>query len=247
MKSQSIIYACAAAACAAIWASPAFAGPPFLTDDPDTTPRGEYEILLFATGNAVADGDEGEYGLDFNFGGGENLQLTAAFPISYESFDGAGRQTGVGNAELAAKIRFLHQETSGWDVAVFPRVFLPSGSDLGDQHASLLLPIWIGRHGEDWSTFGGGGCAINRGDDSQDYCVAGWAVTQRVLPNLQVGGELFHQTADTKDGYASTTIGFGGTYDLSDHVHILGYAGTGLQNRDETGRTSWYGSLLFTF
>lgn len=237
----------ATTAYAALWATPAFAGPPFLTDDPDTTPRGEYEILLFATGNTTADGDEGEYGLDFNYGGGDDLQLTAAVPVSYASLSGASRQSGLGNIELAAKIRVLHQATSGWDVAVFPRVFLPSGSDLGDQHASLLLPIWIGREGENWSTFGGGGCALNRGDDSQDYCVAGWALTRQVLPNLEVGGEVFHQTADTRDGFASTTLGFGGTYDLNDHVHFLGYVGTGLHNRDETGRTSWYGSVLFTF
>ena len=247
MSKTSLQLAAAAATCAAIWATPAFAGPPFLTDDPDTTPRGEYELLLFATGNTTADGNEGEYGLDFNYGGGDDLQLTAAFPISYENPNGASQQLGLGNVELAAKIRFLHQETAGWDLAVFPRLFLPSGSDLGDQHASFLLPIWIGRHGENWSTFGGGGCAINRGGDSQDYCVAGWAITQRVLPNLQLGGELFHQTADTKDGFASTTLGFGATYDINEHVHLLGYAGTGLQNRDETGRTSWYGSILFTF
>ena len=65
--------AATAAACAAIWATPAFAGPPFSTDDPDTTPHGEYEISLFATGNFTADGDEGEYGLDFNYGAGDDL------------------------------------------------------------------------------------------------------------------------------------------------------------------------------
>ena len=32
------------------------------------------------------------------------------------------------------------------DVAVFPRVFLPSAStNVGDQHASLLLPVWTVR------------------------------------------------------------------------------------------------------
>lgn len=236
-----------AAACAVIYSTPAFAGPPFQTDDPDTTPHGGYEVLLFATGDTTASGDEGEYGLDLNYGGGRDLQLTVAVPIGHENVNGGGAQSGLGNIELAAKWRFLHQEAFGWDVAVFPRVFLPSGSDLGDQHASFLLPIWIGRHGADWSTYGGGGCAINRGGDSQDYCVAGWATTRRILPRLQLGAEIFHETANTKDGLPSTTLGLGATYDVSEQVHILGYAATGLQNRDETTRTSWYGSLLFTF
>lgn len=247
MRKNGRLVGAAAALSAAVWATPAFAGPPFLTDDPATTPRGEYEILLFGTQTSLADGEEGDYGLDFNYGGGDDLQLTVAVPVSFEQMNGASRQSGVGNVELAAKIRFLHQDTFGWDVAVFPRVFLPSASDLGDQHASLLLPVWIGREGENWSTFGGGGCAINRGGDSQDYCVAGWALTRRVTPNLQIGSELFHQTADTEGGFASTTLGLGATYDLNEHVHLLGYAGAGLQNRDETGRASWYGSILFTF
>jgi hypothetical protein len=66
---------------------------------------------------------------------------------------------GLGNVELAAKYRFLHQDTVGWDVAVFPRVFLPSGSGIvGDNRASLLLPVWVQRDWTSaWSTFGGGG------------------------------------------------------------------------------------------
>jgi hypothetical protein len=52
---------------------------------------------------------------------------------------------GPGNIELAVTYRFLHQDGVGLDVTVFPRVFLPSGSNIiGDNHASsLLLPIWI--------------------------------------------------------------------------------------------------------
>ena len=128
-----------------------------------------------------------------------------------------------------------------------PRVFLPSGSKLGEQHASLLLPIWIGREWDHWSTFGGGGCALNRGGSSQAYCLAGWVLTRRVLPNLQLGGELFHRTADTKGGHASTILGLGTTYDLSEHLHLLGYVGAGLENAVETGRGTGYASILFTF
>ena len=232
---------------AAAMASPAYAGPPFLSDDPDPTPHGEYEIYLFAAANTGSDEVEGDYGLDFNYGAGPDLQLTMAAPISFEDPDGGDFQSGLGNIELAAKYRFLHQESFGWDVAVFPRVFLESPSSVGEQHASFLLPIWIGREDGAWSTFGGGGCAINRGGESEDYCIAGWAVNREVTSNFHLGGEVFHQTADTKDGEASTVLGAGVTYDVSENLHLLGYAGAQLEHSDVNGRGAFYSSILFTF
>jgi hypothetical protein len=229
------------------FATPAHAGPPFLTDDPDPTPYQHYEIYGFAAGERANDGDAGAVGIDYNYGGAPNLQLTATLPIGWENLDGDEFRSGLGNIELAAKYQFLHQDEGGWNVAVFPRLFLPTSSDLGDHHAALLLPVWIGRSGENWSTFGGGGCAINRGGGSQDYCLAGWAYTHRFGDSLQLGAELFHQTADAEDGEDATTLGVGGTYDVSERLHILGWVGDGMENTDVNVETSWYASVLFTF
>jgi hypothetical protein len=57
-----------------------------------------------------------------------DLQLTAVAPVAYNSPAVGSAVAGLGNVELAAKYRFLHQSEIGWDIAVFPRVFLPSGS-----------------------------------------------------------------------------------------------------------------------
>ncbi len=228
-------------------ASPACAGPPFLTDDPTTTDYRGYEILLFAAGAHGHDGDSGDVGVDFNYGAGRDLQLTVAAPLSFDRPRNGDFVSGVGTIEIAAKARVLHQEEFGWDVAVFPRLFVPTGTDLSDDHASLLLPVWIGHDEDNWSTFGGGGCALNRGGDSRDYCVAGWAFTRQVTPNLQLGAELFHETADIEGGRASTLLGLGATYDINDTVHFLVWGGAGLQNTAETGDGAWYTSVLFTF
>jgi hypothetical protein len=127
-------------------------------------------------------------------------------------------------------------------------VFLPSATArVGAQHPSLLLPLWLEKDWGDWSSFGGGGCTINRGGGAQDFCQASWALTRQVLPDLQLGAEIVHQTADTKGGRAATGIGFGVRYDLTDTCHLLAYAGPGLQNAAETARYSWYASFLFTF
>ena len=248
MQVWRAILGTAAAGILAVCASgPAFAGPPFLSDDPDPTPHRHYEIYAFVSAAFLRGAEAYDMGIDFNYGAGEDLQLTATLPFSVEREDGAGTLSGAGNIELAAKFRFLHQESFGLNVAVFPRVFLPSTSDIGEDHAALLLPIWIGREWEDGSMFGGGGCVINRGGDSQDYCIAGWALNHRFTPNLQIGGEVYHEGADTKGGFASTVLGVGATYDLNDTVHLLGYVGAGLENAAETGREIGYASILFTF
>lgn len=222
----------------------AWAGPPYLSDDPQPTDFGHFEIYAFGAGTQTPSGAEGEAGIDFNYGAAPDLQLTVVVPRAYDE-DG---HAGLGNVELAAKYRFLHQEDFGLDVSFFPRIFLPSAStQVGDDHAALLLPLWAQKDFGKWSLFGGGGCTIADAAGTQDFCQAGLAVTREVAPGLRLGAEIFHQGADAPGGKQATSLGFGVNYDISDTYHLLGYWGPGLQNRDETGRANWYAALLFTF
>ncbi len=224
----------------------AFAGPPFLTDDPDPTPLGHYEIFVFAEGQREAHELEGSAGIEINYGAAPDLQLAASLPMEFERRPGGSFSTGLGNIDLAAKMLVVHQERSGLNVAIYPHVTLPSPSNFGDDHSSLFLPVWAGRSGEDWSVFGGGGCAINRGGESQDYCQAGLAMTRSFGP-VELGAEVFHQTPDEKEARNSTIFGTGLTYDVSENVHLLSYAGAELEHRAENGRGVGYVSVLFTF
>jgi hypothetical protein len=140
-------------------AASAIAGPPYLTDDPEPTDYGHYEIYTFSNGTATRDGSSGESGIDFNYGAAPNLQLTATLPAGYSVSGSGPLMASLGNIEFAAKYRFLTQQNAGLDVSVFPRVFLPSASSsAGEQHASLLLPVWMENDWGEWSAFGGGGC-----------------------------------------------------------------------------------------
>jgi Putative MetA-pathway of phenol degradation len=236
------------AVCLALPAQPAVAGPPFVSDDPEPTDTGHFEIYVFDDGTRARAGAAGEAGIDFNYGAAPDLQLTATVPEGYSDIAGGHAYAGMGNVELAAKYRFLHQETFGLDVSVFPRIFLPSGSDaIGDNHVSLLLPIWIQKDfGKDWSAFGGGGCTINA-IHAADFCEAGAVLTYQILPTLQIGAELYHQTADQQGTPASTSVGIGWRYDVTDNCHLLGYVRRGIENAGETDRYSWYAAVLFTF
>ncbi len=52
-------------------ATPAIAGPPYVSDDPEPTDYGHYEIYLFTDGSTARDGTVGESGIvDFHHGAG---------------------------------------------------------------------------------------------------------------------------------------------------------------------------------
>lgn len=80
-----------------------------------------------------------------------------------------------------------------------------------------------------------------------DFCEAGAVLTYQLLPKLQVGAELFHQTANSQGTPPSSSLGVGWRYDVSTNFHLLGYIRRGVENTEQTDRYSWYTSVLFTF
>jgi hypothetical protein len=229
-------------------APPAHAGPPYVSDDPQPTSERHFEIYLFTQGLRTEQGTSGASGVDFNYGAGPDLQLTVVVPQAYERARDAPASSGVGNIELGAKYRFARQHESGWDIAFFPRLFLPSASGaVGPRHASVLLPVWLERDWGGWSSFGGGGCAINHGGDSRNYCLASWALAYQLRPDLQLGAELVYQSPDTYGMPSALSAGAGVRYDFNNIYHLLAYAGPGLRDPGAAERYSWYASILFTF
>jgi hypothetical protein len=234
----------------ALTANQAAAGPPFVSDDPEPTDYQHFEIYSFTTGTTTRDGVAGQSGIDFNYGAAPDLQLTATVPAGFDRPAGGSADVGLSNIELAAKYRFLHQDGFGLDVSVFPRVFLPSPSSnagVGDNHASLLLPVWVQKDWDGgWSAFGGGGCTVT-GRRAVDFCQTGAVLAYQLLPKLQIGAEIFHQTSDSLGAPATTSAGIGWKIDLTDNYHLLGYVRRGIENADQTDGYSWYASVLFTF
>jgi hypothetical protein len=233
---------------ALVCSTPALAGPPYIADDPEPTDFRHYEIYLFATGESNRGGRTGAAGIDFNYGGEPDLQLTAVLPVVDDHASGERARTGIGNIELAAKYRFVHQKETGWDVAIFPRLFLRSASrSVGEPHTTVLLPLWVEKDWPGWSTFGGGGWFYHRGGEAQDFYLVAWALAHQFTNRLQLGAEVQHQTPDTRGGKTSTGIGVGMRYDLDDRWHWLAYAAPGVQNAPETARYAWFTSILFTY
>ncbi len=177
---------------------PAWAGPPYVTDDPEPTPLGRWENYAYVQGTGVPGGVVGQTGLQFNYGGASDLQLSANLPVA---FDGAsGGRAGPGDIQLSAKYRFVHQDEHGWtpDIAIFPDVGIPTGRPgLGTGHVTVSLPIWVQKDFGKWSTFGGAAYTLNPGGANRNYTLVGWAVTRDVAANLQHrSGDLASDLAD---------------------------------------------------
>ncbi len=219
------------------------AGPPFVSDDPEPTDAGHWEIYNFADGTEGGGVVTGQAGLDLNYGAAKDLQLTATLPAAFTLGD--QRRIGTGDAELAAKYRFLHQTDGGAipDVAFFPRVFVPSANHyFGTGHTNLLLPLWAEKDSGPWSLFGGGGYMINPGPRQRNFWISGLVCERAVSNRLNVGLEIYNQTADTIDTKPFAGLNLGITYKKSDHWSLLVSGGPGIENARE-GRYAFYLAL----
>ena len=207
--------------------APALAGPPFITDDPEPTDLHHWEIYNFAGGGR----DEGvtslDAGVDLNYGAARNLQLTATLPLHTET----GVPLDVGVVELAGKYKFLHQHpgTVSADVALFPRVFLPTGR--GSTRAQLLLPLWAQRDFGPWSLFGGGGYMLNPGPGNRNYWQRGVALSRQIRPGFQLGLEYYGEGRASRDTRPVQGLNFGSIVHIHGPFSWLASFGQGLSRK----------------
>jgi hypothetical protein len=204
----------------------AIAGPPFLTDDPEPTETGHWEIYApLMEGEGRGAYFEGLVGAELNYGGAPDLQLSLRLPAAY-SHDAHGWHWGAGDIAVSAKYRFFHDEAAGVSIAAFPGVTLPTGSaGLSAGRVTALLPIWAQINAGPWSVFGGGGFAVNPGAGNRNYWTGGVAVTRSFDKRLLLGVEADRQGPDKKGGTGSTRIGLGAIYQLRPPLRLLASGG----------------------
>ena len=219
-------------------AGAANAGPPFRTDDPEPVDYQHWEFYAFSTGTHVRDDTSGVLpGVEFDYGVIENGMVHIVAPIAFDSPSEGATHFGYGDTELGFKYRLIGEDPNGVrpSVGVFPLVELPTGNEdkgLGSGHASAFLPVWVQKTFGKWTTYGGGEYWINQDHDRGDknYWFVGWLLQRKITEKLTLGGEIFHQSADTVDGPDSTGFNLGGIYDVDDHDHLLLSSGRDFQH-----------------
>ena len=232
---------------------PAWAGPPFVTDDTDTPDKGHFEINLAAQYTRFVGGSVGNVpSLEVKYGVLGNLEASVLVPMGLSQVSGVGTNVGFGDVEVSLKYRFVEEDAWGWrpSIAIAPQINLPSGSEprgLGAGRVTGFIPVWLQKDFNQWTVFGGGGPNINPGPDQKNWWFAGIAVLRELSPSWTVGGEVYYTTPEATG--LRNTMGFnlGAIYTINDTYQILFSAGRNLINARDTNQFSTYIGIQFNF
>jgi hypothetical protein len=185
----------------------AVAGPPLITDDPDTLPKGQFELNTAYTLNLSARSDSGggrtwehEAPLfDLNYGFAEGVQLKFEVPLTVlDPGEHKGARAGPGDLSLGSKLRFLSEKDAPFSISMYPAVGVPTGSrsrGLGTSSASLTLPAEIGRHffSDTLFVYADGGYEEQFATGEADRWFSGVAAEYEVREGLVLCAELRHE------------------------------------------------------
>jgi hypothetical protein len=210
----------------------ASAGPPFVTDDPDTTDYKHWEIDFFSIYSHTAGVDFAQFpALEVDYGLIPDVQLHAIMPLNYDRAPGGSAQWGYGDTELGVKYRFFHETDYLPEIGAFPLVEVPSGDSgrgLGNGQTQSFAPLWFQKsfgENKEWTTFGGGGFWYNPGENHRNFYRFGWELQRDLNQYLTLGGEIYHETPFFGGDHGHTAFNLGGYLNFDDHNHILFSAG----------------------
>lgn len=215
----------------------AVAGPPFLTDDPVPTEYRHYEAYTFATADKTAGVSTTTQApaVEFNWGALPNTQISFSLPytfLSVPSIPGAKLPqsipgttvSGFGDAEFGVKYRFL-QETAGRpQMSFYPSIEIPTGNSengIGNGRTWYRLPIWMQKSWGKWTTYGGGGYALNSMPGTTNYVFGGWLVQRDFSDYVTVGAEVYYEGPQFVGDRSSTFYNVGSYISLTKNFGIL--------------------------
>jgi hypothetical protein len=130
-----------------IFPAPVFAGPPFLTDDPEPVEYRHWEVYLAATHERAKSERTGTLPqVEINYGLLPDLQVHLVAPVAFNHPKHEPSSYGYGDTEVGVKYRFIHETQHMPQVGFFPRAELPSGNSkegLGNGKAQVFFPLWL--------------------------------------------------------------------------------------------------------
>jgi len=209
-------------------ASPAWCGPPFVTDDPEPVDYKHFETYLASEQSGTIGGHTTTNLLEVNYGALPDLQLSFTLPYVINSPAAQATQQGMGDIVLGAKYRFQQETADRPMMSVYPVVIAKNGNatkGLGNGGMQYFLPVWIQKSWDNWHTFGGGGYWINRANGVGSHWYFGWALMNDVTEHLSLGGEAYHATDQRPLENSSNGFNLGGIYKFDAHNRILFSAG----------------------
>lgn len=227
--------------CASLQAS-AQAGPPLITNDPDTPGAGNWEINLAVSGAHSRTGwDVAAPDLDINYGLGERMQLSVHVPWNHQHAENQPWRSGSGPVELAIRWRFVDEEKAGFAMAIQPH-WASSWSSaairqgLAPPNDELVLPIQISKH------FGKAvmGVEVSRNfiRHDEDEWQTGIFWSRDCPRGIQCLAEI--NTVWPAQGQAETLLNFGARKGVNEHVILIGSVGRQLSGTSDRSQILFY-------
>src|SRR5262249_34501233 len=116
--------------------SPALAGPPYRTDDPEPVDYQHFEFYTFSTGTRVSGDTSGDLpAAEFDYGILPNGRVAIIAPMAFDRATGAPFNWGYGDTDIEFKYRFVEQDSKAG--ALRSRWCRPSSFPQGDFHRGL--------------------------------------------------------------------------------------------------------------
>ncbi len=218
------------------------AGPPLITNDPDTPGDGHWEINLAVTGQRDSgDWNLGAPDLDINYGLGERLQLSMHLAWAQLGEAGEAWRSGASPVEFAVRWRIIDEATHGVSVAIQPHwatSFSPAAErkELAPAGDEFSLPVQVSRHlGKSVA-----GIEVGRNilQDAPDEWQAGVFWSRECARRLQCLAEL--NTVWAPGDGPDTIAGLGLRRELGEHAVLLGSLGRRLAAGPSSGGTVFY-------
>ena len=212
----------------------AFAGPPFNTDDPDPVTYLHWEFYIASEYQFEKHNDDATLPhFEVNYGALPNVQLHLLTGMGYVKED-ANHQYGFMTAELGFKYRFININDD-FQLGIFPLVELPTSSKEGlisNNHLQTFLPVWVQGSQGKFTTYGGAGYWVNPGENNKNSVFVGWQGQYNFSETLSLGGELYYESPNTKDGSSDVAFKVGGFINLNKENHVLFSIGPSLNYSD---------------
>lgn len=212
-----------------------FAGPPFITDDPEPVPFRHWEYYISSINtfqSGIWSGTLPHF--EINYGIAPGMMVHFLFPLNYSASIGKTFSYGYADTEFGAKLRFIHETDHYPQVGTFPVVQIPTikNSEFSDNKIKIFIPVWAQKSWNRFTTYGGIGYLVNPGKGNKNSIFSGWEAQYDFSQAITLGGELYFQSANAVGGKPVIAFNAGGYINFSRKIHFIFSLGSNLVNEN---------------
>lgn len=223
---------------------PAFAGPPFNTDDPEPVPFHHWEYYISSINFHQGKTWSGTLPhFEVNYGLFHNMQVHLLLPLNYDAMSHVTTRFGYADTEVGVKYCFLSETDTRPQIGTFPIALIPTvkNQEFSDGKAKVFVPVWAQKSWDKLTTYGGVGYWFNPGTGNKNSVFAGWEAQYDFSERVTLGGELYYQSADAADSESAVAFNVGGSINPSEKFHVIFSVGHSLMH--ESFFSSYFGLL----